>query len=139
MTYLDALQTTLAAEHAAVFVVGYLGAQTSASADPRLYATLLEAYDVHRTRRDDLVARVVDAGGEPVAAEASYVLADVTAGGRTAILQRGLRLERDCGATYGYLAASSPSDERGWAVDALIDSALRELALGGRPRANPGR
>ena len=77
MTYLDALQDTLAAEQAAVFVIGYLGAQTSQSAEPELAALLRDAYGAHRARRDDLVARVRDVDGEPVAAAASYDIADV--------------------------------------------------------------
>ena len=40
MTPLDALQTSLAGEHAALHVYGALGAKTSASATPGLYAEL---------------------------------------------------------------------------------------------------
>ncbi len=137
MTYLDALQTTLAAEHAAVFVLGYLGAQTSSSTQPQLYASVRDAYDVHRSRRDQLVTRVLDAGGEPVPAAASYELDPVVDGSE--VPGRVLRVERGCGATYGFLVASSPGDQRRWAVDALLDSATRELAFGGRPRTFPGR
>lgn len=138
MSYLDALQMTLAAEHASVFVLGYLGAQTSASGEPRLYASLREAYDVHRSRRDQLVTRVLDAGGELVAAAASYELEEV-AGISARINERALRLERDCGETYGFLVANSPSEERRWAIDALLDTAQRELGFGGEPRTYPGR
>lgn len=52
MTVLDALQTTLAAEHAAVHLYGVLGAQTSASATPDLFAAVSDAYAAHRGRRD---------------------------------------------------------------------------------------
>ncbi|CAN5343326.1 ferritin-like domain-containing protein [soil metagenome] len=138
MTYLDALQDTLAAEHAALFVVGYLGAQTSASAQPDLYGELSSAYEVHRSLRDELVDRVRQAGGEPVAAAASYELDDV-AGDPTRIRRRALALERACSAAYGFLVANSPGAERRFAVDVLIETALRELALGGRPRVLPGR
>ncbi len=44
----DALQTALAAEHAAVFVFGALGGQTSQSADPTLYAAVTDGYVTHR-------------------------------------------------------------------------------------------
>ncbi|WP_167736666.1 DUF4439 domain-containing protein [Nocardioides sp. 1609] len=139
MTYLDALQTTLAAEHATLFVGGYLGAQTSASADPTLYEALRTSYDVHRARRDELTAFVVAEGGEPVAAEASYDLPGVVTGDSAAIRAEALRVEQACGTTYGYLVANAPSEQRRWAVDVLVDSARRELALGGSPRPSPGR
>lgn len=138
MTYPDALQTALAAEHAAVFVLGYLGAQTSASAQPVLVADLREAFELHRDRRDDLETRVRDAGEEPVAAAASYELPDV-AGDPQRITVRALALEQACSATYGYLVANSPAAQRRWAVDVLLDCALRELTFGGRPRRYPGR
>ncbi len=74
MSYLDALQTALAAEHAAVYVCGALGAQTSQSAEPALFVAVSEAYAAHRAGRDQLVARVADLGAEPVAAEPAYEL-----------------------------------------------------------------
>lgn len=137
MTYVDALQGALAAEHAAVYVVGYLGAQTSASAQPALFATLSTAYDSHRELRDVLVAAVRAAGDEPVAAAVAYDLVDV-AGDPARIRRRALTLERACAAAYGYLVASSPSEQRRFAVEALVTTALRESALGGRPRPLPG-
>jgi hypothetical protein len=138
VTYLDALQDTLAAEQAAVFVIGYLGAQTSQSAEPELAALLRDAYGAHRARRDDLVARVRDVDGEPVAAAASYDIADVQ-GQPARVRRQALQVERSCAATYGFLVASSPTAERRFAVDTLIEVALREIALGGRPRPLPGR
>lgn len=139
MTYADALQTTLAGEHAALFVVGYLGAQTSESGSPQLYAALRDSYDAHRTRRDDLVDLVLQQGAEPVAAAASYDLPVVRIEDPATLAEAGLEIERACGATYGFLVASASGDARGWAVDAVIDSALRELSLGGGPRDFPGR
>lgn len=138
MTYLDSLQTTLAAEHAAVFVLGYLGAQTSASRQPQLYDTLTRAYEEHRARRDRLIVRVRDAGGDPAPAEPSYRLPAV-GGDPARIARRALRLERETGEVYGFLVASSPSPQRRFPIDALVDCALRELELGGEPRRYPGR
>ncbi|MFB9313789.1 ferritin-like domain-containing protein [Nocardioides plantarum] len=139
MTYLDALQTTLAGEHAALFVVGYLGAQTSQSRSPQLYATLRESYDGHRDRRDRLEDLVREAGGEPVAAGASYELPQVRSEDPTTIAAAGLAVERACGATYGFLVANATGHGRRWAVAAVVDSGLREIDLGGRPRTFPGR
>jgi hypothetical protein len=137
VTGVRALQATLEAEHAAVFVYGALGGQTSQSGSPRLYADITAAYRVHQERRDALTALIEDAGGDPVAAEAAYELpADLSTD--AAITSRALRLERACAATYAFLVASSTGSDRRWAVDALLDAAVRELAFGGRPGALPG-
>jgi hypothetical protein len=133
----DALQTALAAEHAAVFVYGALGGQTSQSAAPTLYADVTDAYVTHRGRRDRLIALIEDAGREPVAAEPGYDLpADLST--PTAIADRALRLERACAATYAFVVASTTDDVRKWAIDALLDTAVRELAFGGQPQRLPG-
>lgn len=139
MTYVDALQTALAAEHAAVFVVGYLGAQTSESATPQLYAAFRDTLDTHRDRRDRLATLLRDAGADPVAAAASYELPQVVTNDVDSLQAAGVAIERACGATYGFLVASTPADRRAWAVQAVLDSALRELDLGGDPRPFPGR
>ncbi len=46
MTPVDALQTALAAQHAALYVYGALGARTSQSATPVLFAEVSDAYAV---------------------------------------------------------------------------------------------
>lgn len=133
----EALQTVLAAEHAAVFVYAALGGQASQSAQPALYGRITAAYRLHRTRRDELVAMVSAAGGEPVAAEPGYQLpADL--GSATALNARALRLEQDAAATYAYLVASSSGATRSWAVTALLDAAVRGLGFGGKPESFPG-
>lgn len=138
MSYLNALQKALAAEHAAVYVLGYLGAQTSQSAQPRFFSALGEAYTTHRARRDQLASRVRDAGGEPVAADATYELPDLS-GDASGLEARALGLERSCAATYSFLVASSPSGDRRFAVGLLIDAAVRALGFGGEPERLPGR
>src|SRR6478609_1203705 len=71
MTVLDALQATLADEHAALYTYGVLGARTSQATSPTLFETLTAGYRRHRARRDQLQLMVRDAGGDPVAAEAA--------------------------------------------------------------------
>ena len=134
---LAALQLTLAAEHAAVFVYGALGAQTSQSRSPGLYAAVTAAYAVHRTRRDELVARVRDAGAAPVPAEPGYDLPD-DLGSASAVQARARALEEAAARTYAYLVANSVDDARGWAVAALIDAAVRSLGFGAAPDRLPG-
>ncbi|TNM45049.1 DUF4439 domain-containing protein [Nocardioides albidus] len=132
-----AVQTTLAAEHAAVFVYGVLGGQTSQSGSPALYAAVTDAYTVHRSRRDELMARLHAAGAQPVAAEPGYGLpADL--GTPAAVSARAREIEEAAAATYAYLIASSTDDTRSWAIDALLDAALRVLDFGGRPDRLPG-
>ncbi len=133
----EALQATLAAEHAAVFVYAALGGQASQSAQPGLYDRITAAYRLHRTRRDELIGLVRAAGGEPVAAEPGYQLpADL--GTPAALTARALRLEQDAASTYAYLVASSTGATRTWAVTALLDAAVRGLGFGGRPETFPG-
>lgn len=137
MSTVEALATALAAEHAAVFVYGALGGQTSQSADPRLFAAVTDAYVAHRARRDELTAAITAAGGEPVAAEPGYDLPPDLSDSRT-VADRALRLERACASTYAYVVASTTGEHRRWAVDALVDAAVRQLAFGGDPEPLPG-
>lgn len=134
----EALQTALAAEHAAVFVYGALGAQTSRSATPTLFTRVTAAYRLHRTRRDQLAAMVRAAGGDPEPAAPGYSL-PAELGTSRAVLARALRLEQDAARTYAYLVARSTGPTRAWAVTALLDAAVRGLGFGGRPEDFPGR
>lgn len=134
----EALQTTLAAEHAAVFVYGALGAQTSRSTAPGLFARLTAAYRLHRTRRDQVEAMIRAAGGEPEPAAPGYAL-PAELGTPRAVLVRALRLEQDAARTYAYLVAHSTGSTRAWAVSALVDAAVRGLGFGGRAEDFPGR
>ena len=137
MTPLEALQTTLAGEHAAVHVFATLGGRVSASAHPATAARLREGYEAHRARRDELRSRLADLGEQPVPPAAGYDVDDdsrdperLTAAAR--------RAEDRCAAVYAQLVASSAGPTRRWAVQALTDSALRTLALDGTPSAYPG-
>lgn len=137
MTYVDALQTTLAAEHAAVYVYAYLGGQASSSREPDLATALGAAYAAHLARRDDVTARLVAAGAAPTASAAAYDLPDDRTPRQLAAAALGL--EQACAATYLALVASTPTSDRAWAVGLLTDAALRSLTFGGRPETYPGR
>lgn len=137
MTPLEALQQTLAGEHAAVYVYGVLGGRVSSSQQPRLAARLSSAYVTHRARRDQLMSMVRAAGGDPVAAAVSYRLPNVSR--NAAQLAAGARVtERRCADVYAACVASTSRADRRWAVDALGDSAVRELSFGGTPARFPG-
>ncbi|NHC22747.1 ferritin-like domain-containing protein [Nocardioides sp. IC4_145] len=137
MTTLDALQATLAAEHAALHVVGALGAQTSESGSPGLYAALQDAYVQHRAQRDRLERELRDRGAEPVAAEPAYELPDRLAA-VPAVERRARELETDCAAAYASLVGHTADDLRRWAVEVLVRTAVRGLAFRGTPEMFPG-
>jgi len=132
-----ALQDVLAAEHAAVYVYGVLGAQTSQSAQPTLYTRVTSAFVTHRARRDALIARIGQLGGDPVAASPAYAVpADLASAERVDAV--ALKLETACAATYAYAVASTTGQDRSWATTALLDAAAREVGYGGRPQPFPG-
>lgn len=137
MSDVEALQTTLAAEHAAVYVLGALGGRTSQSATPELFAAINAAFDAHRVRRDDLTAAITDLDAEPVAAEAAY---DVPSGLERAerIARVARETEQSCATTYAWLVANTVDEMRRWAIKALNETAVRVLTLRGTPEMFPG-
>ena len=136
-TAVAALQRTLAAEHAAVFVLGALGGRASALPPSPLRTALDTAYDAHVERRDQLRTVISAAGTDPVAAEPAYRLpSPLTTAAQ--IEAEALRVERACAATYAALVAATTDAERRWAIDALVATAVGETAFGGRPQALPG-
>ncbi len=137
MSAIDSLQTTLAAEHAAIYVYGALAAQTSGATDEPLLAALTNAYGEHRGRRDLLVRQLVDLGESPVASAAAYELPQ-RLGAVAVVRQTALGVERACAATYAALVAQTAGPTRRWATGALSDAAVRELVFRGTPEMLPG-
>jgi hypothetical protein len=137
MTPLEAQQATLAGEHAAVYLYGVFGAQASQSRQPDLYARLLDAFRVHRRRRDQLTVTIAATGATPVASEVTY---DLPASMATAgeLNDAALQVERRIARTYGQLVESTAGAERRWALVALDDSAVRQLEFRGTPEMFPG-
>jgi len=133
----EALQTTLAGEHAALYVLGTLGGRTSQTTDPDLFDAIAGAFAEHRSRRDELVAAIADLGAEPVAAEAAY---DVPARvDRAQQIARVARATEDaCATTYAWLVANTVGELRRWAIGALNETAVRVLTLRGTPEMFPG-
>jgi hypothetical protein len=133
----DALQGTLAAQHAAVFVFGALGGRASSLTAPALQAALATAYDDHVRRRDHLRVMVVAAGDDPVAAEPAYRLPSRLSTAEQ-IAAEALRVQRSCVTTYAALVAATSGAARRWAVEAMAATALTEADFGGGPQALPG-
>ncbi|MFL6171334.1 MAG: DUF4439 domain-containing protein [Marmoricola sp.] len=134
---LDALQTTLAAEHAAVAVYAFLGAQASQSRQPKLYDTLDAAYGDHRGLRDQLTVMIHALGAVPTPAAVAYDLPTAT---RTSaqMTDAALLVERRIASTYGQLVENTAGAERRWALVALDGAAERLLELRGTPEMFPG-
>ena len=137
MTPLEALQECLAAEHAAVYVLGTAGGQVSTSESPTAAARIRAAYIAHRGRRDHLRATVSDLGGTPVASAPAYAV-DSGAGTTADLTRVAAETETVCAEVYAQLTAHSTGRTRAWAVEALVDSSVRLLDLGGAPTAWPG-
>jgi hypothetical protein len=133
----DALQTTLEAEHAAVYVYGLLGSRTSQTAEAPLYDALRSAYETHRERRDDLIGQIAAQGATPEPAATAYSAPPGidTADGRYAA---ALALERGCAVTYAAMVGATAGDRRSEAIAWLNDAAARELSFRGTPEIFPG-
>lgn len=137
MTVLDALQTTLADEHATLYTYGVLGARTSQSATPALYDALTAGYRRHRARRDQLRLLVADAGGEPVPAAAAYEL-DEKLLRSPQVQAAALGIEAGSVETLLALVAQSSGSVREWAFSEVTWSASWQLELGGTAQTWPG-
>lgn len=129
-----ALQETLAAEHAAVWIFALLGGQ--ASEDERLSSEMSETYEVHRDRRDHLITTLTRLGQTPVAGEIAYQVPETPT--RARILAVARRTEERCAARYADLVARTEAAQRRWAIDALTDAAVRQLRFRGSPEIFPG-
>lgn len=137
MTPQEALQLTLAGEHAAVYLYGVIGGRVSASTQPVLWQRVRDAYERHRERRDQMVAMVRATGAEPVAAEVSYELPNA-AMNPAQLEAAALEVEQRCAAVYADMVGSTSGANRQWALDALEDAAVRLLGFGGEPEPFPG-
>jgi hypothetical protein len=124
-------QAALAAEHAAVYAYGVLGARLSTA--QRRQATA--AFDAHRSRRDALASGLRAAGLPAPPAEPAYDVAVSTAADARAL---AVRLEEGVGVRWRDLVGgTSDPAVRAQAVSALTDTAVRAAQwrrlLGVRP------
>ncbi|MGW2182271.1 ferritin-like domain-containing protein [Streptomyces sp. NPDC001732] len=130
---LKAAQAALAAEHAAVYGYGVLGARVA----EKRRAEARAAHHAHRARRDVLARTVRDLDGEPVAALAAYALpfpvADPAAAVRLAAL-----LEDRVANVYSDLVRAAEGPLRREAADALREAAVRAVRWRGSGVPFPG-
>ena len=138
----EALQEVLAGEHGAIWVLGVIGGQVAPKTQDaqKTQAALLDdvssAYRTHRSRRDQLVARITALGATPVAANASYSLGEVDL--PALAMAAALTVEQRACAVYADAVSRTSGTDRGWAVNALIDAAVRQLRFRGSPETFPG-
>ncbi len=137
MTPLEAVQASLRAEHAAVYLYGVLGARTSASAEPALAGLVRDTYGLHLRRRDELEAMVRELGGRPAIAATAYRLPSSLRRPEQ-VRTAALGIESRCAQTYAQQVGSTTGPQRRWGLAALTDAAVRQLQLGGQPDDYPG-
>jgi hypothetical protein len=136
---MTALQTCLAAEHAAVYAYGVIGGRL---AGLRTGADVIqradESYEWHRSQRDALDASIRKASGQPVAADPAYELPltpdSVAQCGRLARY-----LENRCSEAYAYAVSLGAEPVRGRLAAALGECAVRAASWGAGLTAFPGR
>ncbi len=123
-TEVEALNAALAAEHAAVWGYGVVGA--ALPQDQRGLAASSEA--AHRSARDALVAALSERRADPVGAEAAYELpSPVLSASDAASL--AVTLEDGVAAAYvQVLGGAAEAPARQLAVDALTATELRAVA-----------
>lgn len=132
-----AVQEILAREHASLWWYGVLGGRTSATQQPGLIPMLTTGYAAHRRQRDELTGLLFDQGVTPVAAEPTYPI-DWNLRSRSQNVKEVHRIEHDSAAAYSWLVAETTADLRTWAITALRNAAIRDLAVQGTPENFPG-
>ncbi|MGH3938097.1 MAG: ferritin-like domain-containing protein [Pseudonocardiaceae bacterium] len=121
---LDALQAALAAEHAAVWAYGLVGAFLA----DELAGQLAEAAAAHRSRRDDTERVLIDAGAQPVRAEPGYLTPEPVTDNASA-LRLTITVETDTAAAWRSVIERGPAEPqlRRAALDGLTTAAVRAV------------
>ena len=128
-----ALQGALAAEHAAVYGYGVVGAMLQGSAQAHARAS----WTAHQVARDTLVAMLTKLGATPVAASPAYQLPFAVT---NANLAKELAATLEDGVTRAYLGVVAVTDPslRAFAARAMQTSANRAVSWRGTTVAFPG-
>jgi hypothetical protein len=113
-------QDLLAAEHAAIFAYGVIGAHLTGAAA----AAARNAEAAHRALRDALVLRLSSGGGTPTPTDPVYALPfPVT--DQASALRLAIEVEEKTGAVWRSALASTSGKERETTLAALVDCAVR--------------
>ncbi|MEV4707619.1 ferritin-like domain-containing protein [Actinoplanes sp. NPDC049316] len=115
------MAAALAAEEAAIYAYGVLGVKLTGTGD-RTQARAAE--DVHRDRRDVLVARLAELRATPAPAPAGYELPfEIT--DRESALKLAIQVEDGVAQAWRAVLPVTEEGDRATALSALIDSAVR--------------
>ncbi|WP_149178972.1 DUF4439 domain-containing protein [Streptomyces sp. TRM49041] len=133
MSALVAAQAALAAEHAAVYGYGVVGARVGEARRAEAKA----AHAAHRARRDTLARTVRDLGGTPAASAAAYALPFPVADAAAAV-RLAAELEDRVAGVYADLVRASGGALRREAAAALREAAVRAVRWRGSGVAFPG-
>jgi len=128
-----ALQGALAAEHAAVYGYGVVGALTTGASRSRAQADWL----AHQEARDSLEQMLVKLGATPVAASPAYQLPFPVTGEASAVR---LAAALEDGVTQAYLGLVAVTERtlRSFGAQAMQAPAIRSVAWRGTTVAFPG-
>ncbi|MCZ3386303.1 MAG: ferritin-like domain-containing protein [Actinomycetia bacterium] len=127
---LDLWQQTLAAEHAAIWVYGLVGATTSMALPAEA------ALRVHRERRTRCVDEVVALGGQPNTSAPAYDVAAPT--NPTEASDLAATVEQSCTVVYAALAGAAGKGSRLLAAQWLRESAIAMWGWDGELPVLPG-
>lgn len=116
----EALAAALAAEYAAIFAYGPIGVRLDGSAVGQARA----AEAAHRARRDALVLALSELGATPPPAEADYALPFPVTDSANA-LRLAIEVEERTAAVWRAALPATTGDQRGQALEALTDCAVR--------------
>lgn len=132
-----ALQSCLAAEHAALYGYGVLGGVLSREGDETEQKYAEASYAAHRTRRDVLTELINGLGEAAGPAEPVYAPPfDVTGAASCRRLAR--ILEHRTAAVYCFAVSQASGDVRRMLAAGLTDAAVREARWGGEVQPFPG-
>ncbi|WP_323451044.1 ferritin-like domain-containing protein [Streptomyces yaizuensis] len=127
------MRAALAAEHAAVYGYGVVGAR----AGKARAAQAREGYAAHRARRDALARTARDLGDEPVAAAPAYDLPFPVPDGAAAVRLAAYLEDRVAG-VYSDLVRAADGPLRQEAAASLREAAVRSVRWRGSGVAFPG-
>jgi hypothetical protein len=130
---LAAVQTALAAEHAAIYGYAVVGAHLSGDERARAVAV----YQAHRRRRDELARLIAAEKQAPTPAAAAYRLPFAIESAQDA-RKLAARLEDGLAQAYAALVAAGGKDMRGLGASALAEAAATAAGWRGSTTAFPG-
>jgi hypothetical protein len=116
----DALGTALAAEHAAVFGYGVVGAHLDKTGQD----VARQAETVHRGRRDTLVELLTTENATVPAAAPAYALPFPVVD-RAGAMRLAVTLEDGCAQAWRAALGATSGEQRKLVLDALVDCAVR--------------